>query len=122
MAEEKLTLEEMLSLAGKVENWTKNKNIGEYISYGLFGSIQNVKLKISWEESFWYTYYSISAKSKEVYLGIYKSKEKSNSGKKIKEIYNRSFIKAKENEQKEQKAREKNREDTLKYARGLLEK
>lgn len=109
MGEEKqLTLEEMLSLAGKVENWKGGSTI--------YGSLRDIKIEIGVNAKYIHDYYIVIWKDR-VVMGKCKGEENASANKKIKPLYDTVTQKiATQINENEQKARE----DALKYARDLL--
>ncbi|MBU2496913.1 MAG: hypothetical protein KJ767_02550 [Nanoarchaeota archaeon] len=132
MAEEKqLSLEEMVSLAEKVENWERSfpfpyrlrKNYGNSVC----GSLEDIEIDIGHyppSKLFSLTWnYSIKIKHKikEIELGNLKINEKEEGGRMIEGAYDNALSKSIGNEGIERRNKQKEREDAFNYARSLLE-
>ena len=122
--ENQLTLEEMLSLAEKVENW--ENPIGD----DLQGSLKDIGIEMGLYPSgkllqLGYDYHiTIEHKLKNIILGKLKINETKEEGKKIGLVYNIAMKQAKENykiaRRQIRENEQKEREDALNYVRGLL--
>ena len=132
MEEQQLTLEEMLSLAEKVEDlWEIHRDYFRFYDgtgrgWALEGSLKELDIEINSINGLFSDCYSVKIERNNILMGNIKLSEKKEDGKRLKIVYNNALKvvekKYQNNKKRESENQQKERGDALKYARDLLDK